>query len=72
VIRESFGSLPTSRIAVEQQFSVHCAAPIPKDFWISNSMLGRRLENYSSGADGIEHVSEISQVTDCRVCREDR
>jgi hypothetical protein len=34
-------------------------APIPKDFWISNSMLGRRLENHSSGADGIEHVSEI-------------
>ncbi len=72
VIRKSCGSLPTSRIAVEQQTSVCCIAPIPKDFWISNSMLGRRLENHSSGADGIEHVSEISQVSDRRVCREDR
>ncbi len=35
-------------------------------------MLGRRLENYSSGADGIEHVSEISQVSGSGVCREDR
>lgn len=43
-----------------------------KDFWISNSMLGRRLENHSAGADGIEHVSEISQVSNSRVCREDR
>lgn len=51
---------------------VYCTAPIPKDFWISNSMLGRRLENHSSGADGIEHVSEISQVSDRGVCREDR
>jgi hypothetical protein len=43
-----------------------------KDFWISNSMLGRRLENQSSGADGVEHMSEISQISDRRVCRKDR
>jgi hypothetical protein len=47
-------------------------SPIPEDFWISSSMLGRRLENHFSGADGIEHVGEISQVSDRRVCGEDR
>jgi hypothetical protein len=52
-------------------FGALCSAN-SKDFWISNSMLGRRLENHSSGADGIEHMSEISQVSDSRVCREDR